>query len=129
MGGKVRMFKKIELLNSMPYDAIWLFMRPLIHPDASTITLSGVLHALSDPIRLTIVRRLRDCPDQACNAAMPCPDMPKSTLSNHFRILREAGIICSRREGTQHANTLRRDDLEARFPGLLDAILKAAETP
>jgi DNA-binding transcriptional ArsR family regulator len=55
--------------------------------------------------------------------------MAKSTLSNHFRILREAGILCSRREGTQYANCLRLDDLDARFPGLLDAILDAAKTP
>lgn len=102
-------------------------MRPLVHPNRDTITLQGVLHALSDPSRLAIVRALRQSPDLSCNKAMPCPDMAKSTLSNHFRILREAGILCSRREGTQYANCLRLDDLDARFPGLLDAILDAAE--
>lgn len=102
-------------------------MRPLVHPDRDAITLQGVLHALSDPSRLAIVRALRESPDLSCNKAGPAPEMAKSTLSNHFRILREAGLLCSRREGTQYANALRLDDLDARFPGLLDTILKAAD--
>jgi len=103
-------------------------MRPLFHPDTEAITLQGVLHALSDPARLAIVRALRESPDLSCSKAAPVPEMAKSTLSNHVRILREAGLLCSRREGTQYANCLRLDDLDSRFPGLLDAILRAAET-
>jgi DNA-binding transcriptional ArsR family regulator len=94
------------------------------HPDRDQLELAAVLHALSDPQRLTIVRELA-----AADGPRPCGsfalDIAKSTRTHHFRVLREAGLIEQRREGTSKLSTLRRDDIEARFPGLLDAVLQA----
>ncbi|NVN88682.1 MAG: helix-turn-helix transcriptional regulator [Rhodopseudomonas sp.] len=103
-------------------------MAQFVHPASQDITLAGVLAALSDPMRLRIVKSLlgqADC--MSCTAAAPCPDMAKSTLSNHFRVLREAGLIRTTKKGVEHQNTVREADLNARFPGLLKAILKHAE--
>jgi DNA-binding transcriptional ArsR family regulator len=100
-------------------------MRPLAHPDQEQLTLTSVLYALGDPVRLEIVRMLAGQGGLCCNAFDA--SIPKSTMSHHFRILREAGVICSRKEGTQYINTLRHADLEKKFPGLLDVVLKAAE--
>lgn len=97
----------------------------LTHPPRSDIQVESVLHALADPVRLRIVRELarigRD--GIACGAI----DLPvtKSTRTHHLRILREAGVIQVRPEGTSRITTLRRDDLDALFPGLLDGILAA----
>ena len=93
----------------------------LIHPDRSRLRFTTVLAALSDPVRLAIVARLAEVePDGelACTTfALP---VSKSTQSGHFKVLREAGVIHQRDEGTRRLNRLRRDDLDARFPGLLD---------
>lgn len=100
-------------------------MRTLEHPPAGDIRLDGVLAALADPVRLRIVSQLADGhDDQACIAF----DLPvsASTKTHHFRVLREAGVIEQRYEGTAIKNCLRRGDLEGRFPGLLDAVLGAA---
>jgi len=97
----------------------------IAHPKRAEIELGAVLHALSDPVRLKIVAALaRGDGDHTCGSF----DVPvtKSTCTHHFRILREAGVIHQRQEGTSRLNTLRRDDLEARFPGLLAKILQAA---
>lgn len=99
-------------------------MRPIYHPDKSDISLECVLYALGDPVRLEIVKRLAAEQELSC-AAIDAP-VAKSTLSHHFKILREAGVIYCRKQGTQHMNSLRREDLSDRFPGLLDTILKAA---
>ncbi|ARV59940.1 transcriptional regulator [Nostocales cyanobacterium HT-58-2] len=100
-------------------------MRFLHHPDRKHISLAAVLYALGDPVRLEIVRRL------ALEGEHCCADfdfaIAKSTMSNHFKILRESGVVLSRKEGTQHINMLRKEDLEALFPGLLDAVLRAAK--
>jgi DNA-binding transcriptional ArsR family regulator len=101
-------------------------MRALNHPNKENMTLARVLHALSDPARLSIVQSLATKGCQACGA-LNLP-VAKSTASHHFRTLREAGVIHMRPEGTQYINMLRRDDLESRFPGLLDAVIRAAET-
>src|SRR6266511_1309095 len=87
-------------------------------------SLERVLHALSDPVRLRIVTALADKGERTCGSF----DVPvtKSTCTHHFRVLREAGVIRQRHEGTTRLNALRRDDLEARFPGLLASILQAA---
>jgi DNA-binding transcriptional ArsR family regulator len=99
-------------------------MRSPIHPPIENFTLSGVLYALSDPARLSIVQSL------ACKGEQPCGALSlpvaKSTASHHFRVLREAGLIQMRAEGTQFINSLRREELEQRFPGLLEAVLKAS---
>ncbi|MFI7612116.1 ArsR/SmtB family transcription factor [Nonomuraea terrae] len=93
----------------------------LVHPGRDQLRFSAVLAALGDPIRLAIVARLADVwPDGelACTTfALP---VSKSTQSGHFKVLREAGVIRQRDEGTRRLNRLRRDDLDARFPGLLD---------
>lgn len=98
-------------------------MKSLYHPDRKAISLSDVLCALSDPIRLRVVQSLADFGESPCGSLGL--DVAKSNMSYHFRVLREAGIIRQRSEGTQRINCLRREDLDARFPGLLDAILRA----
>lgn len=100
-------------------------MRFLYHPDRKHICLAGVLYALGDPARLEIVRRLANKGEQCC--ADFDFAIAKSTMSNHFKILRESGVVITRKEGTQHINRLRREDLEALFPGLLDAVLRSAQ--
>ena len=82
-----------------------------------------ILHALSDPTRMTVVMTLRASPERACGT-FPV-DVAPSTLTHHFRVLREAGIIHQREDGNRRWTTLRADDLEGRFPGLLDAIVTA----
>lgn len=100
-------------------------MKPISHPDRDELLLASVLYALGDPIRLKIVQQLAQEGDKACGA-FGCAT-PKSTLSHHFRILREAGVIHSRKSGTHYINALRRSDLDDRFPQLLDVILAALE--
>jgi DNA-binding transcriptional ArsR family regulator len=102
-------------------------MPAFTHPNLADVPLPSVLHALADPTRLEIVRRLNEeagCAGMACNSASPC-DLPRATMSNHFNVLRSAGLIESRKQGTMVLNRLRRQELDARFPGLLDAVLQA----
>lgn len=99
-------------------------MRPIYHPDKADISLECILYALGDPVRLEIVKRLAVEPELPC-AAVEMP-VAKSTLSHHFKILRESGVIYCRKQGTQHMNSLRLQDLRDRFPGLLEAVLQAA---
>jgi DNA-binding transcriptional ArsR family regulator len=98
-------------------------MREPHHPARRELELSAVLHALSDPARLEIVRRL------AAGDEPPCGTfelgLSKATLSHHFRVLRESGVVRTRPEGRKRLLSLRTDDLEARFPGLIDAVLSA----
>jgi DNA-binding transcriptional ArsR family regulator len=97
----------------------------IIHPTREELELSAVLHALSDPVRLMIVAELSKC-GCACTCGSFELPVTKSTCTHHFKVLREAGLICQRQQGTTRLNTLRRGDLEARFPGLLETILKSA---
>ena len=101
-------------------------MTGFVHPAKEDITLSGVLGALSDPMRLKILHKLLDRRggQLSCSGAAPCTEMPKSTLSHHFRVLREAGLIRTTKQGVQHLNSVRWDDVNERFPGLLKAIMK-----
>ena len=99
-------------------------MRSHNHPATDTLTLTQVLYALSDPARLSIVESLAASGAQPCGAM--CLPVAKSTASHHFRVLREAGVIQMNAEGTQFINSLRREDLDSRFPGLLDAVLQAS---
>jgi DNA-binding transcriptional ArsR family regulator len=96
------------------------------HPAAEELELGAVLHALSDPVRLRIVAKLAHSEgDHTCGSfALP---VTKSTCTHHFKVLREAGVIQQHPQGTTRLNRLRRGDLDARFPGLLDCVLKAAE--
>jgi DNA-binding transcriptional ArsR family regulator len=101
-------------------------MTRFVHPATEDITLAGVLGALSDPLRLKILRKLlerRDGP-LSCSGAMPCAEMAKSTLSHHFRVLRDAGLIRTTKQGVENLNSVRWDDVNKRFPGLLKAIMK-----
>jgi DNA-binding transcriptional ArsR family regulator len=96
----------------------------LYHPERDELELPAVLHALSDPHRLRIVRALSADPTpRACGSFDV--DVTKSTCTHHFRVLREAGVIEQRALGTARLNSLRREDLDARFPGLLDAVLES----
>ncbi len=94
------------------------------HPAREDLDLATVLHALSDPVRLEIVAGLASGEERTCGSFDVA--VTKSTCTHHFRVLREAGLIRQRPQGTMRLNSLRRDDLEARFPGLLGTILKAA---
>jgi DNA-binding transcriptional ArsR family regulator len=94
------------------------------HPARDDLDLASVLHALSDPVRLEIVAGLADGDERACGSFDV--GVTKSTCTHHFRVLREAGLIRQRQQGTMRLNSLRRDDLEARFPELLGTILEAA---
>ena len=104
-------------------------MTRFAHPNLKDVPLASLLHALSDPTRLAIVRRLDDDLNGkgeglACNSAAP-EGVPRATMSNHFTILRNAGLIEARKEGTKVIHRLRRTELDARFPGLLAAVLNA----
>ncbi len=97
-------------------------VRTLKHPTRDEIQLTDVLHALSDPTRLAIVRSLDGAVEQPCNG-LNIP-VAKSTLSHHFKVLRDAGVTLTRVEGTHRLISLRRDDLQACFPGLLAVVLR-----
>jgi DNA-binding transcriptional ArsR family regulator len=96
---------------------------PLAHPETSELDLAAVLHALSDPMRLRIVGELAASGEERTCKSINLP-IVKSTCTHHFKVLREAGVIRQRVAGTTRVNSLRHDDLEARFPGLLDAVLR-----
>lgn len=94
------------------------------HPQRDELELAAVLHALSDPVRLRIVAGLASGAGRTCGSfELP---VTKSTCTHHFRVLRDAGVIRQRTEGTARVNTLRHEDLDARFPGVLGAVLDAA---
>jgi DNA-binding transcriptional ArsR family regulator len=94
----------------------------LVHPGQAELNLYAVLNALADPTRLTIVRTLRQDVERACGT-FPVTVAP-STLTHHFRVLREAGLIHQREDGNRRWTTLRYDDLESRFPGVVDTVLR-----
>jgi DNA-binding transcriptional ArsR family regulator len=97
-------------------------MRALKHPPAADIELERVLYALSDPLRLAIARQLDQQGEATCGALDG--GRPKSSMSHHFRVLRDSGVVRTRTDGTAHMNELRRAELDGLFPGLLDAILR-----
>ncbi|WP_369240656.1 ArsR/SmtB family transcription factor [Streptomyces sp. R21] len=99
--------------------------RDLPHPLPEEIRLEGVLHALSDPLRLQVVRELAADGDELSCSHFDLP-VTKSTTTHHFRVLRESGVIRQVYRGTAKMNGLRADDLDALFPGLLDSVLGAA---
>ena len=97
-------------------------MRTLAHPPAEALHLPNVLHAMSDPVRLDIVRALHERGELSCSH-LGAP-VSKSTLSHHLKVLRDAGVTHTRFEGTQRLVSLREIDLESRFPGLLSCVLE-----
>lgn len=105
-------------------------MRPLYHPPLDEITVQGILYALSDPARVRIFLELAraECPKN-CSTFLGAGDaaLPKSTLSQHFKVLREAGLVRSERKGVEMQNRTRCAELKARFGNLVDAIVRAYE--
>jgi len=103
-------------------------MRPLFHPSTEEVTVEAILHALSDPTRVAIFAGIvgSEC-SQNCSDFLRIGDntIPKSTLSQHFKVLREAGLIRSARKGVEMHNTSRCAEIDKRFPGLIGAIAKA----
>lgn len=95
-----------------------------IHPNPKDFELIGVLRALADPIRLGIVQYLYAHGEANCSTLLG--SRPKSSMSHHFSVLRDSGILHTRVDGVNHRNTLRLTELESRFPGLLPAVVKAA---
>jgi DNA-binding transcriptional ArsR family regulator len=99
--------------------------RLLPHPELAAVQLPGVLFALSDPARLDLVRKLAlqgPLTVAECHAADPA--VPKSTFSHHLKTLRKAGLVRNEPAGRQRTITLRRDEVDRRFPGLLEAVLR-----
>ena len=103
-------------------------MRPLFHPSVEDVTVEGILHALSDPVRVAIYASIA-----GSHCSLNCSNflnvrektIPRSTLSQHFKALREAGLIRGERQGVEMHNTTRCAEIEGRFPGLIKAIINA----
>ncbi len=106
-------------------------MKPLVHPALEDITVEGILHALSDPTRVEIFAKIADsgCSTN-CSSFLTVGEksVPKSTLSQHFKVLRDAGLVRSERVGVEMQNRSRCAEIETRFPGLLSAIVGALKT-
>ena len=106
-------------------------MKPLYHPPLSEIRVEGILHALSEPVRAGIYAEMAqaDCP-QTCSSFRLLNErpIPKSTLSTHFKILREAGLVRSERRGVEMRNTTRCRELQEKFGNLISTILSAYQT-
>ena len=104
------------------------FMKPVFHPSVDDVTVEGILHALSDPMRVAIFAQIA-----SSSAAQNCSNflkvretsIPKSTLSQHFKVLREAGLIRGERQGVEMRNTSRCAEIDQRFPGLIASIINA----
>lgn len=105
-------------------------MRPLLHPAIDEVPVEAILHALSDPVRVAIYADIvrRDC-SQNCSSFLTVGDraIPKSTLSQHFKVLRDAGLIRSERKGVEMMNTSRCTEVDKHYPGLIGSIVKAHE--
>lgn len=98
-------------------------MKTYRHPDLAEVPLAAAMQALVDPCRVAIVRAMLD----AGGRELACSEIPvaqcKATVSHHFEILRDAGIVRTRTEGTRCLSSVRRDEFEKRFPGLIDLVL------
>src|SRR6266436_2921668 len=104
------------------------FMRPLFHPSIDDVSVEGILHALADPVRVAIFSRIvGSACSHTCSTFLDVGEksIPKSTLSHHFKALREAGLIRGERRGVEMHNSSRCAEIEKRFPGLVAAIVKA----
>jgi DNA-binding transcriptional ArsR family regulator len=104
-------------------------MRPLIHPAVEEVPVEAILHALSDPVRVAIYADIVKGCSENCSTFLTVGDreIPKSTLSHHFKILREAGLIRSERKGVEMFNTSRCGEVDSVYPGLIASIVKAHE--
>jgi DNA-binding transcriptional ArsR family regulator len=107
---------------------VWKKMRPLFHPSIEDVSVEGILHALSDPVRVAIYAGIiGSVCSQNCSNFLNVSEkpIPKSTLSQHFKALREAGLIRGERRGVEMHNTSRCAEIDKRFPGLIMAIVTA----
>ncbi len=103
-------------------------MRPLVHPAIDDVTVEGILYALSDPVRVQIFADIAQAKcSQPCSNFLEIADasVPKSTLSQHFKVLRESGLIKSERRGVELQNVSRCEEINSRFPGLIPSIILA----
>jgi DNA-binding transcriptional ArsR family regulator len=125
---KIQKFEINELLNLYPSANTLKSVRPLFNPAIEDVTVEGVLYALSDPVRVAIYADIvaQEHP-QNCSTFLTVRDkaIPKSTLSQHFRILRENGLIHSERHGVEMRNISRCTEVDGRFPGLIRTIVNA----
>jgi len=100
-------------------------MRQIKHPTIEQVELTGIMYALADPTRLEIVMMLAQA-----GKKLTCGEInlnrPKSSMSHHFKILRSAGLVETLIEGTEHMNSLRLEEVESKYPGVLNAVIKAA---
>lgn len=113
-------------MEQPPHDSVH---HDLPHPAREDLVLTQVLFALSDPGRLAIVKEVAAGPCEMANCNALSPEIPKSTRSHMAKVLRESGLVWSAAAGRCRTLTLRREDLEARFPGLLDAVLGPQALP
>lgn len=101
-------------------------MRQIKHPTIEQVELTDIMYALADPTRLEIVILLAQA-----GKKLTCGEInlnrPKSSMSHHFKILRSAGLVETLIEGTEHMNSLRLEEVESKYPGVLSAVLKAAK--
>ena len=105
-------------------DAVRVAVQKIAHPDVEALDLATIMRTVGDPVRLAIVRELADGQEQACSVLQARLDIPASTGSYHLRLLREAGVTRTRAAGTSRLISLRRDDLETRFPGLVPVLTR-----
>ncbi len=108
----------------MPAMAATAEREKIPHPDAAALDLATIMRTVGDPLRLDIVRLLSDGRPRVCNEISDALGLPPSTASYHLRLLREAGVTRARSQGTLRLISLRRDDLESRFPGLVDVLTR-----
>jgi DNA-binding transcriptional ArsR family regulator len=95
-----------------------------LHPGRHQIRLENIMSALGSPVRMRIFMTLAEGGEQSCGSILP--DVPKSTLTRHWQVLRDSGVIWQHPHGRENLLSIRREDLDARFPGLLDSLLAAA---
>jgi DNA-binding transcriptional ArsR family regulator len=115
-------------MNQLSSEDMIGAMRPLVHPSIEDVTVEGILYALSDSVRVAIYAEIvASDRSRICSNFLKISEknIPKSTLSQHFKILRDAGLIRAERRGVEMHNTSRCSELEARFPGLIGAIVNA----
>jgi DNA-binding transcriptional ArsR family regulator len=98
-------------------------MKAAYCPNLKKMPLSALFYALSDPVRLKIIQSLIEKDEISCGDCKS--PLSKSTMSHHFKVLREAGLIQKRGEGTSHYLSLRREELDSRLPGLIEALRNA----
>ena len=110
----------------MPLQRMPVHVREIHHPATGDLDLATILRIVGDPLRLQLVRELAaPGAEPTCGQISESMGLPTSTCSYHLRLLREAGLTRTRPAGTERRISLRRDDLEQRFPGLVEVLVGA----